>query len=122
MAKVHINGEVFEFDTSRKPMTEMLALEAALKTTYGQWEQDFTSGSASALAGYVWLVWRRNGRDVKYEDILSGEVEFNYADFQVESDDPPDPTTAAASREASTLSGEGISGRSRRSSTSAPGR
>ena len=96
MAKVTIGGEVFEFDRTRKPMAEMMALEKALGVPYGQWEQDLQAGSARALAGFIWLVWRRDGRDVKFEDIESGDVEIDLAGFDVEEDpepeEPADPT------------------------------
>src|SRR5215510_5252650 len=69
MAKIRINGEYFEFDRDYKPMSEALALEKALKITYGQWERDLTAGSARAIAGLIWVVWRRNGREVDFAEI-----------------------------------------------------
>ena len=100
MAKVTINGEVFEWDGSRKPMSEALALENALKCRYADWETDLTAGSARALCGFVWLVWRRAGRDVPMDDILAGKVEIDLDSFTIEPDEgdadptspPPEPT------------------------------
>jgi hypothetical protein len=111
VAKVRINGEFFEFDSSHKPMAEALELEKALKVTYGQWESDLAAGSARAVAGLIWLVWRRNGREVPFEDIVSGAVEVNLADFGTE-EEVPDPTTAPADRGASPTTGAGTSRRS----------
>jgi|SRR5215510_4824330 len=111
MAKIRINGEYFEFDRDYKPMSEALALEKALKITYGQWERDLTAGSARAIAGLIWVVWRRNGREVDFADIESGAVEVNLADFGAEEEEPPDPTI----RPASPSTGPGTSARSAKS-------
>ena len=105
MAKVTINGEVFAWDNSRKPMSEALALENGLKCRYVDWETDLQAGSARALAGFVWLVWKRNGRDVPLDDILSGAVEIDLGGLNIEPDGDetgptslppePSPTTGA---------------------------
>lgn len=99
MAKVTINGEVFAFDRSRQPMSEALAIENGLKCRYADWETDLQAGSARALAAFFWLVWKRNGRDVPLEDILSGKVEIDLAEASIEADegeaaDPTSPPTA----------------------------
>ena len=118
MAKVRINGERFEFDFSSQPLAEMLALEKALGTTYGQWSSDRQAGSARALAGLIWLVWRRNGREVDFADIESGAVKLDLADFEIEdAGEAPDPTPSPSGREASATTGSSTSGRSRKSST-----
>lgn len=106
MAKVTINDEVFDFDVSRRPMSEALAIENGLHCTYAKWEADMEAGSARAMCGFIWLVWRRDGRDVKLEDILSGEIEIDTTTLNVEPDEgdtdptspPPEPsdTTATA--------------------------
>ena len=87
MAKVTIGGEKFDFDLSRKPMSEALALEKALGCPYGEWETDMRAGSARATCGFIWLVWRRDGRDVKLADMLSGAIDFDMADFDIEPDE-----------------------------------
>ena len=114
MAKVTINGEVFGWDPSRKPMSEALAIETALKCRYADWEEDIQAGSARALAGFIWLVWRRDGRDVKFSDIESGKVEVEYNTFTIDAEDGAvDPTTPPGSP----TTGDGISPRSRRSTS-----
>jgi hypothetical protein len=114
VAKVRINGEVFSWDTSRKPMSEALALEAALKCRYADWESDMQAGSARALCGFIWLVWRRNGRDVPIGDILSGEVEIDLDDLAIEreegEEDPTSPSPAASSTTAASTSAPSPSG------------
>ena len=121
MVKVTINGEVFGWDPTRKPMSEALAIEHALKCNYAQWEADLEAGSARALAGFIWLVWRRDGRDVLLEDILSGKVEIDLGAIGIEADEgEADPTTPIPA--ASSTTGDGISASSPRSSTSARGR
>lgn len=94
MAKVTISGEVFEWDPSRKPMSEALAIENGLKCRYVDWETDLEAGSARAMCGFIWLVWRRAGRDVSLEDILAGKVEIDLNDMSVEPDEgDADPTS-----------------------------
>ena len=120
MAKVHINDEVFDYDTESKPLAEMIALEKALNVTYGQWEQDMRAGSARALAGMIWLVWRRDGRDVPFADIESGAVPVNYDQFLVEEDggvegEGEDPTTAGGTKEALSSTAGATSRRSAKS-------
>ena len=94
MAKVTIGGEVFDFDTSRRPMSEALAIETGLKCTYAKWEADMQAGSARAMCGFIWLVWRRDGRDVKLADILSGDVDLDLSGLEIEADEgDADPTS-----------------------------
>ena len=97
--KVTVNGEVFEWDPSRKPMSEALAIEQALKCRYADWETDLQAGSARAIAGFIWLVWRRNGHDTDLADILAGKVEIDLDGLQIEeSDGEADPTTRPPAR------------------------
>jgi hypothetical protein len=94
LAKVTINGEVFEWDPSRKPMSEALALETGLKCRYVDWETELQAGQARAMCGFIWLVWCRAGRDVSLEDILAGKVEIDLNELSVEPDgDDADPTS-----------------------------
>jgi hypothetical protein len=116
MAKVTINGEVFSWDVSRKPLSEALAIENGLQCRYADWEADLQAGSARALAGYVWLVWRRNGKDVPLEDILSGAIEVDLEGLNIESDgEEAGPTVPPPARSPTT--GTGTSASSRKSST-----
>lgn len=121
MAKVTINGEVFGFDPGRKPMSEALAIEEALKIPYVQYEEGLEAGSARSLAGFVWLVWRRNGRDVALADILSGAVEVDLSTLTMEPEEgEPGPTRTTPTASATT--GSSTSASSPKSSASAPGK
>ena len=116
MAKVKIGGEYFEYDFSCMPLSDALALEEALGTTYGQWSSDRQAGKARAAAGLIWLVWRRNGRDVDFADIESGKVPVDLADFDVEdAGEAPDPTPSPSGQGASATTGTSTSGSSRKS-------
>jgi hypothetical protein len=77
MAKVTVNGEVFAYDGRQRLLSEAIEIEDAYGKPFGQWEMDLASGSARALALFVWDVWRRNGRDVPVENILDGTVEID---------------------------------------------
>lgn len=108
MAKITIGGEVFSFDFDLRPMSEMLALERETGMLFGQWEQEWRGGGAKATAIFCWLVWRRNGREVKWADfwgpIEAGEKDFDLSDFKMEVgevDADPTPAPAGTKREAS---------------------
>ena len=90
MAKVTINGEVFGWDATRKPMSEALAIENGLKCRFTDWENDLQAGSARAICGFIWLVWRRDGRDISLDDILTGKVEIDLGDLSIEADEGED--------------------------------
>jgi hypothetical protein len=123
VAKVTINGEVFGYDISRKPMSEALAIENGLKCRYVDWENDLQAGSARAMCGFIWLVWRRDGRDVSLDDILSGKVEIDLGSLNVEADEgEEDPTGPLPPPARSPATGGSTSARSPKSSTSARGR
>jgi hypothetical protein len=114
MARIGINGEFFEFDRNHKPMSEMLALEEATGLAYGEWEAGLDKGSARSLAALAWLVWKRDGRDVPFADVVSGAVELNLGSFTIEADgEPPGPTEATP--EASRSTGRATSASSRKS-------
>jgi hypothetical protein len=95
MAKVTIVAdgvaEVFDFDGRSRPVPEAVALEDAYGAPYGQWEADLAAGSARALAGFIWLVWRRAGRDVDFAGILAGTPEIDVRGFAVEQDGEAEP-------------------------------
>jgi len=105
--KVTLGGEHFDFDGSKKPMSEALALEKAWGHRYAEWETELAAGSAEALCVLAWVIWRRDGRDVKLEDILAGTVDFDFGEFvaslaeagdQVpEGESGPGPSTRAGS-------------------------
>ncbi len=58
-------------------MSEALAIEHVYKRRYAEWQEDLTAGSAKAICVLAWLIWRRDGRDVPFEDILSGAADFD---------------------------------------------
>lgn len=122
MAKVTINGEVFAWDASRKPMSEALAIEDALKIPYVQYEEGLAKGSAMSLAGFVWLVWRRNGRDVPIADILSGAADVDLAGLELHSDEGDEPVPTMPTPTASSTTGGSTSGSSPKSSASGRGK
>lgn len=121
MAKVTINGDIFDFDQARRPMFEALEIERGLQMRYADWETELQGGSARALCGFIWMVWHRDGRGVKLDDILSGAVEVNLAEVSIETDEgEPGPTTPPP--DPSSTTGAVTPARSRKSSTSGPGR
>jgi hypothetical protein len=123
MSKVTINGEVFAWDPSLSPLSEALAIENALHMRFDDWNAELRAGSAHALAGFIWLVWRRNGRDVAWADIEQGKVEVEMSTYKLEpddgdaaEDDPRGPTTPGP--EATNTTGAATSSRSSGSASS----
>ena len=132
MAKIRINGETFDYDQSHHPMSEALAIEDATGMRYVDWETELSAGSMKAMCGFVWLVWRRNGRDVPLGDILSGEIEIDLTDLLAsflemgQENEEQDPTSGdsqvPAAPAPTPTTGKSTSPSSRSSSGSAPGR
>lgn len=133
--KVVIGGESFDYDEGRRPLSEALAIEKAWGRRYAEWETELLAGSAEATAVFAWTVWRRDGRDVKLEDILSGEVDFDYAEVmnslteagieRAKAAEAADPTSGASPRtdpDGTATTSVGTSERSRKSSGSGPGK
>jgi hypothetical protein len=81
MAKIVIAGESFDYDGQKQPMSEALAIEELYGKRYAQWQDDLWAGSAKAMCVLAWIIWRRDGRDVAYADILSGEVDFDLGEM-----------------------------------------
>jgi hypothetical protein len=116
MLKVTIRGEVFSFDNERYPLSEAIALEEKLGIPFHEWRDALAEGSAKAMAGFVWLVLKRDGRDTTLEDIISGAYDLSTSDIDVEEEGGPDPTPAP-----SPAPGASTSGSSPSDSASAPG-
>jgi hypothetical protein len=101
VAKVVINGEAFDWDGKKAPMSEALWIEDNYKRRYVEWQDDLQAGSAKAFALLACLIWRRDGRDVPYEDIISGKADFDLGEMinsllesaQAEAEAQPDPQT-----------------------------
>lgn len=75
--KVVLNGETFDYDGQKAPMSECLAIEHVYKRRYVEWQSDMEAGSAKALCVLAWIIWRRDGRDVPFEDIIEGRADFD---------------------------------------------
>src|SRR5215472_17099445 len=62
-------------------MSEALAIERAWMKRYAEWETELAAGSAEALCVLAWVIWRRDGRDIDLDDILSGKIDFDFTEF-----------------------------------------
>lgn len=80
--KVMLNGEAFDLDLDLRHVTVAFALDAeeVAGCRYVQWESDLLGGGAKALAALACLVWKRDGRAVRLEDVLSGEVPLDFSE------------------------------------------
>jgi len=136
--KIVLGGETFEYDGSKAPMSEALAIERVYERRYAEWQSDLAAGSAKAMCVLAWLIWRRDGRDVPFGDILDGKADFDLVEMlesmaeaqeAAAAPDPtgtPDPagtpgtgTSTSASSPSGSGSGRGKSGSSK-SGTSRP--
>lgn len=95
MAKVTIDGQAFDYDPTRMLNTEAIALQKVTGMRMQEWTTLLTEGDAFALTGLVWLLWRRAGREVSFD-----EVEFDIGSISLEEDEPeaeaPEVPTEAA--------------------------
>lgn len=131
--KITVGGEAFEYDNTRRPLSEALAIEKAWGRRYAEWEAELMAGSAEATAVFVWVVYRREGRDVPLADILSGEVDFDYGEVvqsltaayleaQAAEQDPTPGAEPRTDPDGTATTSAATSGRSRKSSVSVPGK
>lgn len=128
--KITIDGEVFDYDASRRPLSEALAIEKAWGRRYAEWEAELQAGSAEAWAVFAWAVWRRDGRDVPLQDVLDGKADFDYNELMRSvlapaEEEPERPTSGAeplTDPDGINTTSSATSGRSPRSSTSARGK
>jgi hypothetical protein len=116
MLKVTIKGEVYSFDGERYPVSEAIELEEKLGMSFHAWRAALGNGSVKALAGFVWLVLKRNGQGVPWQDIVTGAYELSDSDVDIEQEGGEDPTSPP-----SPAPGASTSGPSPSDSGSAPG-
>jgi hypothetical protein len=106
--KITINGETFDYDNTRMPMGDALAVEAVYGRRYIEWQMDLAGGSARAACALVWLIWKRDGRDVPFSSIADGTVSLDAEEVLVaiieagaeerkkDEETAPDPTIPGA--------------------------
>jgi hypothetical protein len=127
--KIVLNGETFEYDGTKAPMSEALAIEHVYKRRYAEWQSDLAAGSAKAMCVLAWIIWRRDGRDIPFADILDGTADFDLLEMltsmaeSAEAQEAPEADPTVQSAPAGTPGiGTDTSSPSPASSTSARGR
>lgn len=83
--KITIAGESYEYNPDRLLNTEAIALQKVTGMRPPEFGKALEQGDAIALTGLVWLIWRRNGHEVAFDD-----VEFDFGDLVIE-DTPKEP-------------------------------
>ena len=127
--KIVLAGETYEYDGTKTPMSEALAIEHVYKRRYAEWQTDLAAGSAKAMCVLAWIIWRRDGRDIPFEDILDGTADFDLLEMltslsesaEAEAAAAADPT-AGPDPAGTPSTGTGTSPSSPRSSGSGPGK
>lgn len=104
--KIILDGKAYDYDGAKQPMSEALAVEKLYKKRYVQWQEDLGTGVLEAFCVLAWIIWRRDGRDVPYEDIIEGRADFDLnellksmLDSQIAEkaeEGEPDPTASPA--------------------------
>ena len=100
--KIVLAGETYDYDGTKAPMSEALAIERVYERRYAEWQSDLAAGSAKAMCVLAWLIWRRDGRDVPFQDILDGKADFDLMEMMnslaeaAEAEGEPDPTVSPA--------------------------
>jgi len=79
--KIVLAGETYDYDGTKAPMSEALAIERVYERRYAEWQSDLAAGSAKAMCVLAWLIWRRDGREVPFEDILDGKADFDLVEM-----------------------------------------
>ena len=110
LLKVTIKGAVYPFDNERYPLSEAIELEEKLGIPFHAWKSGLAQGSAKALAGFAWLVLKRNGQGVPWQDIVTGAYELSESDIDIEQEGGEDPTEAPSPPPADSTSGPSPSG------------
>ncbi len=62
-------------------MSEALAIEDVYKRRYAEWQTDLQAGSARAMCVLAWIILRRDGTDLPFEDIISGKFDFDLVEM-----------------------------------------
>ena len=128
--KVTIDGQVYEYDGGKAPMSEALAIEDVYKRRYVEWFSDLEAGSARAMCVLAWVIWRRDGREVPFQDIIDGTVDFDIremitsmlesaaaeAETAAEAEAGPSPTPAGSAPAGTPTTRPATSASSRKSS------
>jgi hypothetical protein len=94
--KIVLAGETYEYDGSKAPMSEALAIERVYERRYAEWQSDLAAGSAKAMCVLAWLIWRRDGREVPFEDILDGKADFDLMEMLESMSESAEAEKAAA--------------------------
>jgi len=94
--KIVLAGETYEYDGSKAPMSEALAIERVYQRRYAEWQTDLSAGSAKAMCVLAWIIWRRDGRDVPFEDILDGKADFDLLEMLTSMAEAAEAEAAAA--------------------------
>jgi hypothetical protein len=94
--KIVLAGETYEYDGTKAPMSEALAIERVYERRYAEWQSDLAAGSAKAMCVLAWLIWRRDGREVPFEDIIDGTADFDLVEMLESMSESAEAEKAAA--------------------------
>jgi hypothetical protein len=108
--KIVLGGETYEYDGTKAPMSEALAIEKVYERRYAEWQSDLAAGSAKAMCVLAWLIWRRDGREVPFEDILDGKADFDLMEMLESMSEAAEAEKAAAADPTGSQDPAGIPG------------
>jgi hypothetical protein len=99
VAKVTVDGQVYDYDPERMLNTEAIALQKVTGFTISEWLKALQKEDAFALTALVWLLWRRSGREVEFDEVEFDIGQLDIEDDKADEDEAPDPTPPAADDE-----------------------
>jgi hypothetical protein len=108
MVKVTISGKEYSFDNDRYSLPEAIEIERGTGIPFGVWRAaGLVQGYAAAMAGFAWVVLKRDGQDVPLADIMSGEYPLDIDEIAAgpEGDDDPDAGPTSPGSEPGETSG-----------------
>lgn len=94
--KVVIAGMAYEYDGQRAPMSEALAIEKIYERRYAEWQSDLAAGSAKAMCVLAWIILRRDGTEVPFENIIDGTFDFDLVEMLTSMAESAEAEAAAA--------------------------
>lgn len=98
--RMTIEGETFEIDPEKLALHEGIAIQRATSLTAKDLATGLGAGDFIATAAYVWIILKfRQGKDITWDQIESGEHEIDVAAIKMELVEQPGPTEAGPAPE-----------------------
>lgn len=86
--KISVDGKSYDYEPGKLMLSEARQLQRHTGQTLAEWQHGLNVLDADSVAGLVWLLRRRAGEDLSFD-----ELEFDLGTFEAtEDDDAPVPS------------------------------